>query len=266
MDLSKKKIAEIIFGTDTREGKLFDLILLWAILISVIAMMLESVHEIEVEYGQILKYIEWFFTLLFSIEYIARIYSARNKTKYIFSFFGIIDLLSILPTLIGFFLTGTHFLAVIRAVRLLRVFRILKLARYMDAANILTRAIRDSRAKITVFLGVVVSIVFIIGTLMYLIEGGAGGFNSIPRSIYWAIVTLTTVGFGDITPTTVLGQLLASVLMIVGYGIIAVPTGIVTSEIVKGQRKEKLSDCRGCPLNHHDLDAEFCKHCGAKLP
>ena len=267
MKRTRERLFIIIFGSDTPAGKLFDIALLVAILLSVAAIMLESVKEMAMMYGTELRYIEWFFTILFTIEYIVRIMAVKKPMKYIFSFFGIIDLLSIIPTYLGLVLVNSHYFSILRAVRLLRVFRILKLARYMDAANVLRRAFLNSRAKITVFLGVVLSISIMLGTAMFLIEGPENGFTSIPRSIYWAIVTITTVGFGDIAPVTVLGQFLASILMILGYGIIAVPTGIVTSEIIKPQtnKGEKSIVCPSCNLKGHEPDASYCRSCGAPL-
>ncbi|MEQ8925038.1 MAG: ion transporter, partial [Fulvivirga sp.] len=227
----KKRLYIIIFEADTFLGKLFDVILLIAILLSVLAVMLESVDHIKSDYGDLLYQIEWGFTILFSMEYIARIYVSERPKKYIFSFFGVIDLLSILPTFIGLFAAGAHSLLIIRSIRLLRVFRVLKMVRYLGEASSLMKALNASRAKIIVFIGAVFSLTVILGTIMYLIEGGENGFTSIPRSIYWAVVTLTTVGYGDIAPGTTLGQIVATAIMILGYGIIAVPTGIVSAEI-----------------------------------
>jgi len=259
------RMHEIIFESDTRAGKAFDVVLLWAIIISVAAVMLESVREIEAEYGTMLRAVEWFFTVLFTVEYLARIVSVGRPLKYMTSFLGIIDLLAVIPTYLSVFVTGTQFFLVLRTIRLLRVFRIFKLARFLGEAEVLARALRASRFKITVFLGVVFSSVIIMGTAMYLIEGSENGFTSIPRSIYWAIVTLTTVGYGDIAPRTVLGQVLASVIMILGYGIIAVPTGIVTVELSQAGKAVTSQACPSCSLQGHDGDAVYCKHCGARL-
>lgn len=260
------KLHEVIFEADTPAGKFFDVALLWAILISVAAVMLESVESINKVYGNELRWIEWTFTILFTIEYIARIVAVNKPLKYIFSFYGLIDFLSILPTYLGLFIVGTHSLTVIRSIRLLRVFRILKLARYMGEANVLIKALRASRAKITVFLFALLSLTIILGTVMYLIETPENGFTSIPRSIYWAIVTLTTVGYGDIAPKTVLGQALASMIMIIGYAIIAVPTGIVGAEMAKATGKSPNTQaCMECSKEGHEEDADFCKYCGAKL-
>ena len=255
----------VIFGTETFWGKTFDLILLAAILLSVIAVMLESVSDIQAEYGLALDIIEWVLTSLFTIEYVLRIMVARRPKKYIFSFFGIIDLLSILPNYIGIIIPGAEGFLAIRSIRLLRIFRILKLVRFVGEAQMLGKALIASRHKITVFMGSVVTLVVILGTIMYVIEGGLNGFTSIPRSIYWAIITLTTVGYGDIVPVTPLGQFIASAIMILGYSIIAIPTGIITAEIVSDKQR---GDSRVCPLcgdAKHDKTAVFCKSCGAEL-
>ena len=259
------KLHEIIFEADTKAGKWFDILLLWAILLSVAAVMLESVESISTQYGNELRIIEWSFTIIFTFEYIARILSVGKPLKYIFSFYGIIDLVSILPSFIGVFVSGTHTLSIIRSIRLLRVFRILKLVRFIGEANLLAKALKASRAKITVFLFAVLSLTFILGTIMYLIESPEAGFTSIPRSIYWAIVTLTTVGYGDIAPQTILGQTLASIIMIIGYAIIAVPTGIVSSEIAKAKVHTNTQACPQCSLEGHDDDAKHCKFCGSEL-
>lgn len=259
------KLHEVIYEADTKAGKWFDIILLVAILLSVATVMLESVNSITVLYGKELRIIEWIFTILFTIEYIARLISIGKPLKYVFSFYGIIDLISLIPTYLGIFITGTHTLAVIRSIRLLRVFRILKLAQFISEANVLIRALKASRPKIVVFLFALLSLTFILGTMMYLIETPENGFTSIPRSIYWAIVTLTTVGYGDIAPQTVLGQTLASFIMIIGYAIIAVPTGIVGAEIAKSNLNNNTQSCPHCSLEGHEDDAKFCKFCGEKL-
>lgn len=232
----KEIVHEIIFEADTYWGKFFDVVLLWAILLSVVAVMLESVVEIKLKYGTFLVFFEWFVTILFTIEYILRVYITHQPKKYVISFFGIVDLLSVLPTYLEIFISGPHFLMSIRVLRLLRVFRVLKLVRFSAEAEILVSAIYHSRRKIIVFLGGVISMVIIAGTLMYIIESPESGFTSIPRSIYWAIVTLTTVGYGDIAPVTILGQFLAATLMILGYGVIAVPTGIVSVEYATAKK------------------------------
>lgn len=262
----RDKLYEIIFEAETPAGRGFDITLLWAIVISILAVMLESVNRVQARYGNLLKAVEWVFTVIFTLEYIARIISVRSPRRYIFSFLGFIDLLALLPSYLSLFFVGSQYFLAIRIVRLLRVFRIFKLTRYLGEADILSRALRASRHKITVFLGVVLSIVVVSGTLMYLVEGPENGFTSIPISIYWAIVTLTTVGYGDISPQTALGQALASFIMIMGYGIIAVPTGIVTSELTRaGLEKASTHTCPNCLLQDHDVDAVFCKRCGSKL-
>ncbi len=261
----KQRLYVIIFEADTPAGKAFDVALLWAILISIAAVMLESVPSMEERYGTVFRITEWILTVAFTIEYVVRIIASEKPRKYIFSFYGIIDFLAILPTYLSLVFVGTQYLLVIRALRLLRVFRILKLGRFVGEGEQLGRALRSSRHKIVVFLGAVLSIVVIMGTVMYLIEGGENGFTSIPRSVYWAIVTLTTVGYGDIAPQTVLGQAIASVIMIMGYAIIAVPTGIVTVELGKAQGKTKEIICESCGKGGHAPDAIFCKHCGERL-
>lgn len=261
----KRKLYVIIFGTDTPAGKAFDVGLLIAILLSVLAVMLESVQSIEKGYGEIFRIIEWVLTVLFSLEYITRIYITERKRGYIFSFYGIIDLLSLLPSYLSLIFAGTQYLLVIRALRLLRVFRILKLGRFVGEGEQLARALKSSRHKITVFMATVVMLVIMMGTIMYLVEGGENGFTSIPRSVYWAIVTLTTVGYGDIAPHTVLGQTIASFVMILGYAIIAVPTGIVTVELSKDKKKREQIVCQNCGAKGHDSNAVFCKFCGEML-
>jgi len=208
---------------------------------------------------------EWAFTIIFTIEYLIRIWIAKSASKYIFSFYGIIDLLAILPTFIGLFILNTHGLIVLRALRLLRMFRIFKLTRYLNASYIIMDALRRSKAKISVFLFAVIMVVLVIGTLMYMIEGGENGFTSIPRSVYWAIVTLTTVGYGDISPQTALGQFIASIVMILGYAIIAVPTGIVTSELSRNKSVKSIRSCNTCYKTGLDEESTYCKYCGSKL-
>ncbi len=258
---------EVIFEADTYAGKLFDIILLLMIIVSIISVMLESVPDLGQKYGRELFIAEWTITILFSIEFVARILCVRKPWKYVTSFYGLVDLLSILPAYLGLFVSGTHSLSVIRSLRLLRVFRILKLARFMGEANLLIRSLRASRAKIIVFLFFVLSLTFILGSLMYIIESPESGFTSIPRSVYWAIVTLTTVGYGDIKPDTDLGQLIASVIMLTGYAIIAVPTGIVSAEIAKQDKLNQPSTqvCPSCSQEGHETDADYCKYCGDKL-
>ncbi len=261
----KEELYEIIFEAETPAGKAFDITLLWAILLSILTVILESVSSIQAQFGEVLRTIEWIFTILFTIEYLSRIYVIRNPSSYIFSFLGIIDLLAILPTYLSIFLVGSQYFLAVRIIRLLRVFRIFKLSRYLGEADILKRALRASFHKITVFVLAVISIVIITGTLMYLVEGPAHGFTSIPISIYWSIVTLTTVGYGDIAPQTVLGQTLASFIMIMGYGIIAVPTGIVTSELTRAQKPASTRVCPHCLREGHDADAVYCKYCSTSL-
>lgn len=264
----RERLHAIIFGAETPAGKAFDVALLWAIVISVVAVLLESVPEIRAKWDVQLKYIEWIFTILFTIEYFARLCAVRRPLRYATSFFGIVDLLAVVPTYLSIVLAGTHYFLVIRILRLLRIFRVFKLVRYTGEADLILRALTASRAKITVFLGGVLTLVVIIGSIMYVVEGEANGFTSIPKSIYWAIVTLTTVGYGDVTPQTPLGQMLSAVVMLIGYGIIAVPTGIVTAEITSEvQRRMKLDHrtCAHCGAEGHDHDAGFCKHCGGEL-
>ncbi|HII02687.1 TPA: ion transporter [Methanosarcinaceae archaeon] len=261
----RNSLYTIIFEADTPAGKLFDEILILAILLSIIVVMLDSVSSIAVRYGDLFYTLEWIFTILFTMEYFLRLICVGRPTRYATSFFGIIDLLAILPTYLSLMLPGSQYLLVIRSLRLLRVFRVLKLAQYIGEADLLIKALRASRRKITLFLFTVLTLVVILGSLMYVIEGADSGFTSIPRSIYWAIITLTTVGYGDIVPETNLGQALASVIMIIGYSIIAVPTGIVTSEITYASRYSKGRVCHNCSFEGHDIDANYCKRCGAKL-
>lgn len=263
-------LYDIIFEADTPAGKLFDVLLIVSILVSVLVVMLDSVTSIRLVYGRTLYNLEWFFTILFTIEYLLRLICVRDTTRYALSPLGIIDFVSIVPTYLSLFLPGSQFLLVIRVLRVLRIFRVLKLVQYISEAEMLSRALQASRQKITVFLFTVLTLVVILGSLMYLIEGEENGFTSIPTSIFWAIVTLTTVGFGDIVPQTPLGRALASVIMILGYSIIAVPTGIVTSEISFASMEEKKRMkperiCDQCENPDNDIDALFCKHCGSRL-
>ncbi len=262
---TKERLYKIIFEADTPAGKLFDISLLFVILISVLIVMLESVTSVTAGQLQILKILEWVITAIFTIEYILRIIIVEKPFRYIFSFYGIIDFLSVIPTYLGLIIVGSQSLMVIRILRLLRVFRILKLTRYTQAGGFLMRAIWASRAKISVFVFFMMIIVVIMGTIMYLIEGETNGFSSIPLSIYWAIVTLTTVGYGDISPQTPLGQFMASIIMIIGYAIIAVPTGIITAEIIKPTPVRNTQVCQKCLFDKHDDDAVFCKKCGNQL-
>jgi voltage-gated potassium channel len=257
---------EIIFEADTQSGKVFDVALIVSIVASVLVVMLDSVAEYRVAYGDWFYRIEWFFTILFSIEYVLRIVTVKRARGYIFSFYGLVDLFSILPTYLSLLLPGSHYFLVIRVLRVLRVFRVLKFTQYLIEVDQLRKAMASSRRKITVFIFTVVTITVIVGSLMYVIEGAESGFTSIPKGIYWAIVTLTTVGYGDISPQTNLGQMLSAVIMILGYGIIAVPTGIVTVELSRVQKTDHTTEvCRYCSREGHDADAEFCKYCGGRL-
>jgi len=262
----KLRLYTVVFENDTPAGKLFDLVLLVVIGISVAAVMMESVKSFDAAHRAFLHNLEWIFTILFTLEYILRLLCVRAAWTYVFSFYGLIDLLACLPSYIELFIPiGSYFL-MIRVLRLLRVFRILKLTHYLREGNTLLTALRTSRAKITVFLFTVVVIVLIVGTLMYLVEGDQNGFDSVPHGVYWAIVTLTTVGYGDITPHTVLGRILASFIMIIGYGLIAVPTGIFAVEL---HQASQTKDARACPKCHtleNDPTARFCRHCGQALP
>lgn len=263
----KQKLHEIIYEADTPAGKLFDVILLVLILISVLVVMLETVSSIQLVYGDLFNTIEWIITILFTIEYILRIITVSSPKKYIFSWYGIIDLMATLPKYLGLFIVNTQALLALRSLRLLRVFTILKLARYIGASNELLKAIKNSKAKIGVFIFAVLILSIVLGTFMYLIESEAdSGFTSIPKSIYWVVVTMTTVGYGDIAPVTALGQFFATIVMIMGYGIIAVPTGIVSSEYTTASKiNTNTQVCRNCNENKHQDTAKFCYQCGEKL-
>lgn len=258
----------IIFDHDRGWAKAFDAVLFLAILLSVAAVMLESVSDFEMRFGSQLRAVEWFFTALFTVEYALRIWCVRQPRGYGLSFFGLIDLLAVLPTYMSLILPGGQFLAVIRVLRVIRVFRVFKLVRFVGEASVLTTALRASRYKIAVFLVAVVSIVIVVGSMMYLIEGPESGFTSIPRGVYWAVVTLTTVGYGDVAPSTPWGQAMASLVMILGYGIIAVPTGIVTAELTALPRGGAAlpRTCASCEYAEVDADASYCRRCGARLP
>lgn len=260
----KSRLHEIIFEADTFGGKLFDLLLLLFISFSVIIVMLDSVEEIRNSLGNVFYAAEWAFTIVFTVEYFLRIVLVKKPYKYIFSFFGIIDLFAIIPTYLSILLVGSQYLIVIRALRLLRIFRVLKFTRYTNALYILINTLKNSRYKIAVFFGAVITMVIILGSFMYLIEGEQSGFTSIPRSIYWAVVTLTTVGYGDIAPQTVMGQTFASFIMMIGYAVIAVPTGIITVEMYKS-KAGNTQVCTNCHYSLHDNDAKYCKYCGEKL-
>lgn len=264
----RSNLHDIIYEADTPMGKAFDVVLLILIILSVIFVMLESVNHIDEQYHELLYIGEWIITIFFSLEYILRIITVKKPGKYIFSFFGIIDFISTIPLYLSFILTGSSYLITVRALRLLRVFRILKLTRYVGESNKLKRALLHSRAKIFVFLFAVLIISIISGTIMYLVEGAENGFVSIPQSVYWCIVTLTTVGYGDISPATPLGQFLAVVIMVMGYGIIAVPTGIVSAEYAKSAEDYVHVNTKACPncnANKHRDDACFCHKCGHDL-
>jgi len=262
----RERLFIIIFESDTPAGKWFDVILIMSILLSVTAVMLDSVKSINQEYGAFLYSVEWLFTVLFTIEYILRLSCTRRPVRYVSSFFGIVDLLAILPTYISIFIPGSQFLIAIRILRILRTFRVLKLVQYMNESQLLLQALWVSRRKIIVFLFAIFTMVIIFGSFMYLIEGEENGFTSIPKSVYWAIVTMTTVGYGDISPQTDLGQILASLIMIMGYGIIAVPTGIVTAELTHLAGQKAIHQvCRDCNCQDHEADAKFCRQCGKKL-
>jgi len=258
-------VHEVIFGTDTRWGKKFDVILLWAILASLAVVLAVSVTQIDARISKVLTAIEWGFTILFTIEYAVRLWSSPEPRKYALSFFGIVDLLSVVPTYIGLFVTGPQFLVVIRTIRLLRAFRILKLARYMRGAEVLVNALIGAKEKVLVFLSAVVTLVFILGTLMHVIEGGQNGFDNIPKSIYWAVITLTTVGYGDIVPVTALGKFVASFIMILGYGIIAIPTGLVGIEMAKADKDGPQHTCPRCGETEHLPEPRYCHRCGEMM-
>ena len=259
-------LFEIIFEADTPAGKWFDIVLIISILLSVVTIMLDSVSSIRAKHGELLYAVEWFFTILFTVEYIFRLLCVGKPIRYAVSFFGIDDLLAILPTYLSLLFFGSSYLLVVRVLRVLRIFRVLKLGNHTKEANVLRTALYTSRRKILVFLFVVLTLVVIIGSLMYVIEDEENGFTSIPRCVYWAIVTLTTVGYGDISPESPGGQFLAAIVMILGYSIIAVPTGIVTVELSRAHTEQ--SSCQACPncsAEGHDRDAKYCKFCGTKL-
>ncbi|MHC4837234.1 MAG: ion transporter [Planctomycetota bacterium] len=262
----RQKLYLIIFEAETPVGRAFDIGLILAILASVAVVMLESVPAVREDYHDALWAAEWFFTGLFTLEYLTRFACARRPWRYARSFFGVVDLLAILPTYLVALFPAAHYLTVIRVLRILRAFRVLKLAAHVREANVLARSLVASRRKITVFLFAVFSLTVVLGSLMYLIEGEENGFDSIPRGVYWAVVTLTTVGYGDISPSTPLGQFVASIVMVLGYGIIAVPTGIVTAEMtVAARRQEQERGCAVCGHHGHTKDAKFCLACGAQL-
>ncbi len=263
-----RKVAfEVIFEADTPAGKWFDVALILCIIASVAVVMLDSITSVRESHGRLINVLEWLFTILFTIEYILRLVCVRNPTRYAVSFFGVVDLLAIVPAYAGLALAGTQYLTVIRILRVLRIFRVLKLGECVGEANVLKRALIASRKKIFVFLFTVLTMVVIIGSIIFLVEDGENGFTSIPKGVYWAVVTLTTVGYGDLSPQTPFGQLLASMVMILGYSIIAVPTGIMTVELTQAAKDKKITShaCPECSKQGHDPDAAHCKYCGAKL-
>jgi voltage-gated potassium channel len=263
----RHRLHTIIFESDTRAGRAFDVALLWAVLLSVLAVTLESVAGIRARHERLLHTVEWAFTLLFTIEYVLRVIAIRRPRSYVLSFFGLIDLLSFLPTYLSLLVPGSQAFAVIRIFRVVRMFRIFKLAAHLHQARVIGAALRASRPKIIVFLLVMAAIVTTMGAVMYLVEGEEHGFTSIPKSMYWAVITLTTVGYGDLVPSTPVGQAIASIVMIMGYAIIAVPTGIVTAELASASRVRPTSNqaCPACGIEGHDADAVFCKRCAARL-
>ena len=262
----RERLHDTIFQHDDPAERAFDIVLMVAIVLSVLVVMLDSVASISAAYGRYLYAAEWFFTGLFTLEYLLRLWTARDRLGYARSFYGVVDLLSVLPTWLSILFPAGRFLVVLRVLRVLRVFRILKLAEYVEQGAVLSAALRASRYKITVFVSTVITVTVVVGSLMYLIEGSSAGFTSIPQSVYWAIVTLTTVGYGDVAPESPLGKALAATLMIMGYGIIAVPTGIVTLELDRASRAQAPRRvCRGCGVDRHDADATYCKHCGTQL-
>lgn len=261
----RARVYHVIFGHETRAGRAFDVALIGAIIASVVVVMLDSVPGLRANWGPWLRGLEWMFTAFFTVEYLLRIWCVKRADAYAFSFFGAIDLLAVIPTYVSLVLPGGQFLAVVRILRVVRVFRVLKLVQYMGEASALADALRASRYKISVFLLTVVSVVVVVGSLMYLIEGPESGFTSIPKGVYWAVVTLTTVGYGDVAPQTSLGQAVATVVMILGYGIIAVPTGIVSAELAMVATRRPGSICKACSYVETDPEARFCKRCGEAL-
>ena len=265
--LWRTRLHQIIYESNTTAGKIFDVALLLLIIASIVVVTLDSIKSFNQQYGHLFDILEWTFTILFTIEYILRLISIKRPLLYVTSFLGIIDLLAIIPSYLSIFFAGAQSLLVLRALRLLRIFRIFKLTHFLTEMQFLKTALNSSLKKISIFMLVVLSLVIILGSVMYLVEGGANGFNSIPDSIYWAIVTITTVGYGDISPVTPLGKFIASIMMFIGYGIIAVPTGIVTTEMALAVRNRKQGNetCPGCGSEGHDKDAKFCKYCGSML-
>lgn len=261
----RRKLHEVVFESDTMPGKTFDVVIICLILLSIVVVALDSVKNIREQFGGPLLSVEWLLTILFSIEYLLRIIAVKRPLRYILSFYGLIDLFAILPTYISLLIPGMQYLLTIRVLRLLRIFRILKLSEYVTEANVITEALRASRRKISVFFIAIIALVTIMGSMMYVIEGEEHGFTDIPTGMYWAVVTLTTVGYGDLSPQTALGKAFASFVMIMGYAIIAVPTGIVTAEFSRSARRYSTQVCRECHAQEHENDAIHCKYCGAKL-
>ena len=263
----RHRLHEVIFEADTRAGQVFDVVLLVLIILSIVAVTLESVDSINQEYGPALRFAEWMFTIFFTIEYILRLVSVRKPLSYATSFFGVIDLLAVIPTYLSLLFPTSQAFVAIRALRLLRVFRIFKLARYVSEINVMLAALRATRAKITVFLFIILAAVLIMGCALYVVEGNSNSeqFSSIPRSVYWAIVTITTVGYGDIAPVTNLGRFLAATAMLLGYSLIIIPTGVFSAELVKAAKPVSTQSCPDCAREGHDTDAAHCKYCGGEL-
>ncbi|MBW8185895.1 ion transporter [Shewanella nanhaiensis] len=265
-DTIKLKLRRVIFGTDTRLGRYFDISLIICIILSVTLVFLDTVASINSQYGQLISILEWFFTIVFTIEYLLRLYCSAQPVQYVRSFYGVVDLLSILPSYLALLFPGANFTLVIRILRLFRIFRVLKLLRYLSEGNVLLRAMLQSGRKVFIFFFSVSLIVMVLSAIMYVVEGPGNGFTSIPKSIYWTIVTITTVGYGDITPGTNLGQAIAAFTMLLGYSIIAIPTGILTAEISQEMGKSKdLRRCSNCLKTGHENDASYCDHCGSEL-
>lgn len=261
----RRRLHEIVFESETATGRAFDVFVIGLILISVATVVLESMPQVREVYGSELHLLEWGLTLLFTFEYILRLIAVKYPIRYALSFYGVIDLLAIVPTYLSLLVPGTQALLIVRILRLLRIFRILKLTEYTAESRIITTALKESSKKIFVFLVAVVTIVIVVGSMMYVIEGEENGFTDIPTSIYWAVVTLTTVGYGDLAPKSGLGKFLAALVMITGYGIIAVPTGIVTAQLARAGKPASTQVCPECHSEPHDVDAIHCKYCGAKL-
>ncbi|MCW8327508.1 ion transporter [Photobacterium sp. SDRW27] len=264
---TRQKLYQVIFGTQTKAGQYFDIVLIITILCSELVLILSSVRDVETQYSNLLFVMEWVFTILFTIEYILRLYCSPKPWAYARSFYGVIDLIAILPSFIAFLFPGSNYLLIVRLIRVMRIFRVLKLTRFLKDSNILLRSLLMAQRKILVFFSTVAILVTVLGSLLFVIEGPGNGFTSIPKSIYWAIVTITTVGYGDIIPQTDLGKALAAFTMLLGYSILAVPTGIITAEISQEMKiQRELLRCINCATGGHETDANFCRHCGAELP